>query len=157
LKSEKGCGTTAELWLPCSVALVAEPTAPAAIAAPASVRPLAVLLVDDDILVLHSAAAMLEDLGHGVISANSGEQALRLLEQHPEVDLLITDQAMPRMTGAELAAAAQTMRPQLPIVVASGYAELPGGSDSSLTRLAKPFTQTELTDAIRQAIRACGQ
>ena len=71
--------------------------------------------------------------------------------------MVITDQAMPRMTGAELAAAARTMRPQLPIVVASGYAELPGGSDSSLTRLAKPFTQTELTDAIRQAIRACGQ
>jgi PAS domain S-box-containing protein len=157
LKSEKARGTTAELWLPCSVALVAEPTAPAAIAAPASVRPLAVLLVDDDILVLHSAAAMLEDLGHGVISANSGEQALRLLEQHPEVDMVITDQAMPRMTGAELAAAARSMRPQLPIVVASGYAELPGGSDSSLTRLAKPFTQHELTDAIRQAIRACGQ
>ena len=157
LKSEKGHGTTAELWLPCSEAAVAEPTAPAAIAAPASVRPLAVLLVDDDVLVLHSAAAMLEDLGHGVISANSGEQALRLLEQHPEVDMVITDQAMPRMTGAELAAAARTMRPQLPIVVASGYAELPGGSDSSLTRLAKPFTQTELTDAIRQAIRACGQ
>ena len=100
---------------------------------------------------------MLEDLGHGVISAHSGEQALRLLEQHPEVDVLITDQAMPRMTGAELAAAAQTMRPQLPIIVASGYAELPGGSDSGLTRLAKPFTQRELTDAIRQAIRACGQ
>jgi FixJ family two-component response regulator len=49
------------------------------------------------------------------------------------------------------------MRPQLPIVLASGYAELPGGSDSGLTRLAKPFTQRELTDAIRQAIRACGQ
>jgi PAS domain S-box-containing protein len=157
LKSEKGCGTTAELWLPCSVAPVAEPTVPAAIAAPTSVRPLAVLLVDDDILVLHSAAAMLEDLGHRIFSANSGEQALRLLEQHPEVDLLITDQAMPRMTGAELAAAAQTLRPQLPIVVASGYAELPGDSDTSLTRLAKPFTQRELTDAIRQAIRVCGQ
>ena len=100
---------------------------------------------------------MLEDLGHGVISANSGEQALRLLEQHPEVDVLITDQAMPRMTGAELAAAAQTMRPQLPIVVASGYAELPGGSDASLTRLTKPFTQTELTDALRQALKVCEQ
>jgi CheY-like chemotaxis protein len=157
LKSEKGCGTTAELWLPCSLAPVAEPTVTAETAVPASVRPLAVLLVDDDILVLHSAAAMLEDLGHSVFSANSGEQALRLLEQHPEVDVLITDQAMPRMTGADLAAAAQSMRPQLPIVLASGYAELSGGSDSGLTRLAKPFTQRELSDAIRQAIKVCVQ
>jgi len=155
LKSEKGRGTTAELWLPCSVAPAAAPAGRAEIAAPASVRPLAVLLVDDDLLVLHSAEAMLEDLGHRVVSANSGEQALHLLEQHPDIEVLITDQAMPRMTGAELAAAAQTMRPQLPIVLASGYAELPGGSDSGLTRLAKPFTQRELSNAIRQAIQVC--
>jgi hypothetical protein len=152
LKSEKGRGTTAELWLPCSAAPVAEPL-PAESAAPESVLPLTVLLVDDDILVLHSTAAMLEDLGHSVFSASSGEEALRLLEQHPDADLLITDQAMPRMTGAELAAAAQAVHPQLPIVLASGYAEMSGGADSGLTRLAKPFTQRELSAAMQRAIK----
>jgi CheY-like chemotaxis protein len=151
LKSEKGRGTTAELWLPCSAAPVAEPP-PAEIAAPESVLPLTVLLVDDDILVLRSAAAMLEDLGHRVFSANSGEEALRLLEQHPEADVLITDQSMPRMTGAELAAAAQSVHPQLPIVLASGYAELSGDGDFGLTRLAKPFTQRELSAAMQRAL-----
>ena len=157
LKSEPGRGTTAELWLPCSLAPAVAPAVPAHIAAPASVRPLAVLLVDDDLLVLNSAEAMLEDLGHRVFSANSGEQALHLLEQHPEIEVLITDQAMPRMTGAELATAAQTVRARLPIVLASGYAELPGGSDSGLTRLAKPFTQRELSNAVRQALKVCEQ
>ena len=151
LKSEKGQGTTAELWLPCSPAPVAEPTAPTMPAAAGSVRPLTVLLVDDDMLVLHSAAAMLEDLGHRVLGANSGEHALTLLGQHPEVDVMITDHAMPRMTGAELAAAAQTTYPRLPIVLATGYAELSGGSVAGLPRLAKPFTQKELSDALVQA------
>ena len=154
LKSEKGRGTTAELWLPCSPAPVAEPTAPAVPAVAACLRPLTVLLVDDDMLVLHSAAAMLEDLGHRVLSANSGEQALTLLAQHPDVDVLITDHAMPRMTGAELAATARTIYSRLPIVLATGYAELSGGSVASLTRLAKPFTQKELSDAMGQAIEA---
>jgi PAS domain S-box-containing protein len=152
LKSELGRGTTAELWLPCSPASIVEPTAPTVPVATASVLPLTVLLVDDDMLVLHSAAAMLEDLGHHVLSANSGEQALTLLGQHPEVDVMITDHAMPRMTGAELAAAAQVIYPQLPIVLATGYAELSGGSVAGLSRLAKPFTQKELSGAMVQAI-----
>ena len=152
LKSEKGRGTTAELWLPCSPASMAEPAAPMVPAAAASVRPLTVLLVDDDMLVLHSAAAMLEDLGHRVLSANSGEQALTLLGQHPDVEVMITDHAMPRMTGAELAAAAQRSYPRLPIVLATGYAELSGTVVASLARLAKPFTQKELSDSMVRAI-----
>jgi len=108
LKSEKGRGTTAELWLPCAPAAVpAAPTPPAPAARP-GVRPLAVMVVDDDSLVLHSTAAMLEDLGHRVFQATSGKQALSLLAQHPEVEVLITDHAMPSMTGAELATAVKT-------------------------------------------------
>jgi CheY-like chemotaxis protein len=59
------------------------------------VCPRVVLLVDDDTLVLNSAAALLEDLGHRVLQANSGMQALSLLAQHPEVEVLVTDHAMP--------------------------------------------------------------
>jgi CheY-like chemotaxis protein len=109
-----------------------------ALVAPASVRPLAVMVVDDDTFVLHSTAAMLEDLGHRVFQATSGEQALSLLGQHPEVDVLITDHAMPNMTGAELATMVQTISPSLPVVLATGYAELPIDLAPALTRLAKP-------------------
>ena len=151
LKSEKGRGTTAEIWLPRAPDSVpARPTSSAPMAQP-NVRPLAVMVVDDDTLVLHSAAAMLEDLGHRVFQATSGEQALSLLGQHPEVAMLITDHAMPNMTGAELATEVQRRCPSLPIVLATGYAELPIELAPALTRLAKPFTQQELENAIAQA------
>jgi signal transduction histidine kinase/CheY-like chemotaxis protein len=151
LKSEKGRGTIAEIWLPRAPDPV--PTRPTAAApvAQATVRPLAVMVVDDDTLVLHSTAAMLEDLGHRAFQATSGEQALSVLGQHPEVELLITDHVMPNMTGAELATRVQTSSPSLPIVLATGYAELPIDLVPALTRLAKPFTQQELANVISQA------
>jgi PAS domain S-box-containing protein len=151
LKSEKGRGTTAEIWLPCALAA---PVARRSLATPAegSARPLTVMLVDDDSLVLNSAAAMLEDLGHQVLQATSGEQALNLLGEHRSVDVVITDHAMPAMTGAELASTIQRQFPGLPMVLATGYAELPPGVAASLTRLAKPFTQGELEGAMLRAI-----
>jgi PAS domain S-box-containing protein len=151
LKSEKGRGTTAEIWLPCASAAAAETPAPTASIPEASVGARVVMVVDDDTLVLHSATAMLEDLGHQVLEASSGQQALNLLAQHPEVEVLITDHAMPNMTGAELVATVQRISPSLPIVLASGYAELPPGLAPGLARLPKPFTQHELESAISQA------
>jgi PAS domain S-box-containing protein len=151
LKSEKGQGTTAEIWLPCAPVVAAEPPASSEPIPTASVGSRVVMVVDDDTLVLNSAAAMLEDLGHRVFEATSGQQALSLLAQHPEVDVLITDHAMPNMTGAELVATVQKISPSLPIVLASGYAELPLGLATGLTRLPKPFTQNELANAISRA------
>jgi PAS domain S-box-containing protein len=154
LKSAKGQGTTAEIWLRCATAgNVYADAAPLSSAEP-NAQPRVILLVDDDTLVLHSAAAMLEDLGHRVLQASSGKHALNLLAQHPDIELLITDHAMPSMTGAELAATVQTNFPSLPIVLATGYAELPAGAASTLTRLAKPFTQGELDNAILRATRS---
>jgi CheY-like chemotaxis protein len=152
LKSEKGRGTTAEIWLPCAQAVAAEPPLPSVSIAEQRLEARVVMVVDDDTLVLHSAAAMLEDLGHRVIEATSGKQALSLLAQHPEIEVLITDHAMPNMTGAELVAAVRGIYPSLPVVLATGYAELPLGVAHNLTRLAKPFTQHELENAIAQAI-----
>jgi PAS domain S-box-containing protein len=154
LKSEKGRGTTAEIWLPCAPAAAADPPVRPVVMAEPIVKTRVVLVVDDDVLVLHSAAAMLEDLGHRVFQATSGHDALKLLAQHPEVEVLITDHAMPNMTGAELAEKVQTISPSLPIVLATGYAELPAGLAATLTRLAKPFTQRELEYAIGQAGRS---
>jgi PAS domain S-box-containing protein len=154
LKSEQGSGTTAEIWLPCAPAAKAATAIPELHLPQASTRPRVIVIVDDDTLVLHSAAAMLEDLGHRVIQASSGQQALNLIDEHPEVEILITDHAMPSMTGAELAAAAQLKSPSLPVVLATGYAEIPPGVASSLIRLAKPFTQRELQNAVLKATRS---
>ncbi|HZZ89808.1 MAG TPA: response regulator [Caulobacteraceae bacterium] len=111
-----------------------------------------VLLVDDDILVSNGTAAMLEDLGHEVIEAGSAARALSLLEETPGIDLVITDHAMPEMTGVEFAKVVRQRYPKLPIVLATGYAELPAGagSDLGLTRLSKPFLQRDLALAIAQ-------
>ncbi len=151
LKSRKGDGTTAEIWLP-----VAKPAKPAekerAITGGASqTRPLVVLAVDDDGLVLMNTTVMLQEMGHKVLEATSGNQALDILREQ-SVDLVITDHAMPKMTGAQLAAAIRAERPGLPIILATGYAELPPGSDAELPKLAKPFGQQELMQAVASAI-----
>jgi PAS domain S-box-containing protein len=153
LKSEKGQGTTAELWLPSAPDSAISRPLTSVGPAPARMPPLLVLLVDDDNLVLHSASAMLEDLGHRVLEAPSASHALKLIEAHSDVDLVITDHIMPGMSGAELADILQKRRPTLPIVIATGYAELPEGVADSFIRLPKPFSQSEVERTVRVAMR----
>jgi CheY-like chemotaxis protein len=146
LHSSPGQGTTAELWLPCADA------APDAVqGASADVRaapPSTILVVDDDLLILTSTASMLEDLGHTVIEAGSAAGALEILQARPTVDLLITDFAMPEMNGLELAAVVRDLRPDLPMLLATGYADLPAGAAPDLPRLPKPYTQDQLAEQI---------
>ena len=154
LKSRKGQGTTAELWLRAIESDTASRDGQSAAQAPGrEQRPLVVLAVDDDSLVLMNTAAMLEDLGHTVFEASSGQQALDVLRRAERIDLVVTDQAMPRMTGIQLAEAMRAERPNLPIILATGYAELPPGSDTTLPRLAKPFRQEDLAQAIAEVVR----
>jgi PAS domain S-box-containing protein len=147
MKSSRGQGTTAELWLP--VAEI-QPAAEPLVETPpsATVQPLTVMAVDDDSLVLMNTVLMLEDLGHTVLEASSGEEALRLLREGPRPDVVITDHAMPQMTGAELAKRIAEQYPEIPVVLATGYAELPGGEGAGLARLAKPFSQKQLNDVL---------
>lgn len=152
LKSEKGEGTTAELWIPVALEGVAsKPQFPSA--APVSVPRLSVLVVDDDSLVLTSTSLLLEDLGHRVLGATSGEQALRLFDQGEVIDLMITDMAMPKMSGAQLAHAVRMLKPDLPIILATGYAERLEGFAAELPRLPKPFTQMGLVAIIAQSMK----
>jgi CheY-like chemotaxis protein len=145
LISAPGEGTTAELWIPVSAALVSEQAqaAPAA-SGPSPASPKRILLVDDDVLIAMSSADMLSDLGHEVVEAHSGQEALALLDGGEIFDLLITDYSMPGMTGAELAKAVLGKRPELPILLASGYADLPAGVTLDVPRLAKPYSQDQL-------------
>ena len=106
------------------------------------------MVVDDDAIILMNTAALLEDLGHEVVEAASGEDALKQLVEHPGIDLIITDQAMPGMTGSQLIATVRSERPALPIILATGYGETPADASHSVHRLGKPFGQKELQRAV---------
>jgi CheY-like chemotaxis protein len=153
LRSRKGEGTTAELWLPVAKEQAAAAEAPASVPAePAQASgPLVILAVDDDALVLMNTAAMLEDLGHTVIEATSGREALAHMANQ-RVDLVVTDHAMPQMSGTELARVLAADWPGVPVILATGYAELPPGADMNLPKLSKPFSQDELARAVKAAL-----
>ncbi len=155
LTSEIGKGTKAELWIPAtgegSAAMEVSATETAYLAL--SNRSLRILFVDDDALISMSSVDMLEDLGHVVTSAYSGAQALEILRTDPEFDLLITDYSMPKMTGGDLAVAARALYPKLPILMATGYADLPSGLGMDLPRLAKPYFQSQLQSEIENVMR----
>ena len=121
-------------------------------AAPPPSRPLRILAVDDDALVLVNVAAMLEDLGHTVTTASSAKEALRSIAEHP-VDVVITDYAMPRRTGLELSHDIAARWPDLPVIITSGFAELLPDADFALPRLAKPYSQADLARALHAATR----
>jgi CheY-like chemotaxis protein len=154
LKSEKNHGTTAELWLPSAAGATVGKPAVLDERPPVAERPLFVLAVDDDSLVLRNTAAMLEDLGHRVLQAASASEALALLDEHAGIELLITDHAMPGVSGAELAESLKNRSHQIPIIIATGFAELPEGFANNLTRLPKPFSQRDLELAVSVAMRS---
>lgn len=155
LRSQPGVGTTAEIWLPAAEARddAAEPQA--AQDGTARCEPTTgsarILTVDDDDLVRATTAEMLEDLGYQVVQARSGSEALRVLNERT-FDLMITDHAMPHMTGAQLIGRVRERWPSLPIVMATGYAELPAGVRLDVRRLAKPYSQASLADAVTSVL-----
>ncbi|MCJ9668736.1 MULTISPECIES: response regulator [unclassified Neorhizobium] len=156
LSSVKGEGTTVSLWLP--IAEDIGGTAPSPEAAPQDAAPnmpnaLTVLVVDDDALVSMGTSAMLEDLGHVTTEAPSAAAALEILNSGRRFDLVITDHAMPGMTGAELARLIIGSYPGLPVILASGYVELHEDHGlSDLLRMTKPFTQEQLQTAVHRAV-----
>jgi signal transduction histidine kinase len=152
--SAPGVGTTVELWLPRAntdaVSLVRSADRPQPAAATASWR---VLIVDDDLLVLTGTAALIEDLGHVAIEVPSASEALAVLASGASVDVIVTDHAMPNMTGLQLAHCVQEKYPGLPIVLATGYAELPADpAEFGIVKLAKPCSQTEIAAAMQTAM-----
>ena len=152
LESDVGVGTRAHLWLPAGGAAAATGAEPASDAAAPAIAARTVLTVDDDGLVLMNTAALLEDLGHIVIEATSASEALELFRQRPDIGLLITDQAMPGMTGSQLIEAVRAERPELPIILASGYGETPADGVTAVVRLGKPFSQPDLQHALAAAL-----
>ncbi|HSI46637.1 MAG TPA: PAS domain S-box protein [Ideonella sp.] len=152
LHSRPGEGTVAELWLPAVSAAGGAPATGSTTVAPTS-QGLLILVVDDDELVLSSALAMLEELGHRALGAASASEALQLLRSEPGIQLLLTDHAMPHMTGAELITIARRELPDLPAILASGFAEVAiGQSPVNAPRLIKPFDLETLEASVAKAM-----
>jgi CheY-like chemotaxis protein len=155
IHSEPNAGTVVELWLPRANSI------PAAVVRALEARtqsrpetaPCKVLIVDDDSLVMTGTAAMISDLGHTPVEAHSAAEALDILGSGLKVDVVLTDHVMPIMTGLQLAGCIQEKFPGLPIILATGYAELPvDPATLGIARLAKPCTQLEIAAAIHAAV-----
>jgi PAS domain S-box-containing protein len=147
LAREPGRGTRVEIWLPQSTIAPTPKPPPEALIEP--IDPVTVLVVDDDGLVLGNTIALLEDLGHIAIPAVSAEDAIAALERG-HVDLVLTDYAMPRKTGLDLAREIEVRWPGLRVVLASGYAEMPENPGPRLPRIAKPYGQQELSRLLHE-------
>jgi CheY-like chemotaxis protein len=148
LKSKPGQGTTVQIYLPVAALETETKSEPAEATPYRTIRRLRIVSVDDDPLVSFNTSAMLEELGHTVFVAASGARALEILRHEALIDLLITDQAMPGMTGSELAATIHTERPGLPVIIATGFAELAKDVGAKFATLSKPFQQRDLADVI---------
>ena len=153
IESREGVGTTVKVFLPrTSAPRQPEPASAASSGSAESNSQHCILLVDDDHSVREVTAQMLEDLGFTVIAADSGDDALQLLTQGAEVDLLLADFAMPGMNGGELARAVRVRHPELPVVFVTGYAELCELGLEGYSIIQKPFREEQLANKLHLAL-----
>jgi CheY-like chemotaxis protein len=151
LRSEIAKGTTAELWLQRAGMLIDREKRLPPDPVPHREK-LWVLVVDDDPLVLDSVRAMLDELGHRVEIASSGEKALLVVRNQPKLDAVLTDYGMPEMSGVQLAHALRSVRSMLPVLLMTGFAELPAELAQEFTILKKPFRLSDLSAALTRLI-----
>jgi nitrogen-specific signal transduction histidine kinase/CheY-like chemotaxis protein len=161
IDSRSGVGTNVELWLPVSQA-PAQAASPSEAAMSMEAVIGTVLLVDDEELVRMSTADMLDDMGYAVVEAGSAEEAMQLLGNGLNPDLLVTDHLMPGMNGTDLARVVRSTHPAIQILIVSGYAESEG-IDADLPRLTKPFRNVDLaamlsrsTSEVQKEAGTCG-
>ncbi len=158
LSSELGVGTTAELWLPRAPegASVEDKVPLRQTQHRSAPRTLRILLVDDHEGVRSTTAAVLADLGHEVIEAASGTDALSTLKSGDcAFDLMISDYAMPQLSGTDFLRHAREICPDVAALIITGYAEAEAINDrpEGVEVLQKPFTPSDLECAVS---RVCG-
>ena len=152
LASTLGEGSTVSLWVPVSATPDLERQQHEA----ERTRPLAaksqcILLVDDDELVRASGTSSLRRAGYDVVQAADGEEALALLDAAGPFDLMVTDYAMPGLSGLDLIDAARRRKPRMPVLMVTGYADN-GRESADVPRLQKPFLPAELVDRVQALI-----
>ncbi len=145
IASKVGLGTAIEVLLPVAQGATTE-IAPIAQKQVDIRRRGTVLLVDDEQAVRATTADMLEELGYAVVEAGSAEEAIGLFDQCP-IELIVTDYMMGGMTGMELITQLRAGKPELPILVISGYADAEGIA-ADIPRLTKPFRSADLADML---------
>ncbi|MGC2856127.1 PAS domain-containing protein [Novispirillum sp. DQ9] len=161
--STVGKGTEFTIYLPRHVGAEAAPTAPRPAAAkPADAADLTgggrILLVEDEDPVRIFAARALRNKGYTVIEARTAEGALEILDEQPHLDVLITDMVMPGMNGAELARVVRRDRPDLPVILISGYSEEAARGEitdsADMHFLPKPFSLQQLAEKVKDVTTA---
>jgi CheY-like chemotaxis protein/two-component sensor histidine kinase len=154
ISSRPGKGTVVTLWLPCARLEDVSPAPDDRMTSDmeSGSRRLRILLVDDDSLVRMNTAYMLLDLGHSVMEATSAAHALQLLESDVQFDAVVTDYAMPGMNGLDLGTKIKSLNPEMPIILATGYAETPPNATLRFPSLGKPYTQESLAEALAKAV-----
>jgi PAS domain S-box-containing protein len=154
--STKGIGTTVEIWLPADgqAASASEAKSLPEDRDRGSLQGTTILAVDDDPLVLGNLVEMLEGAGCKVLAATSGDEALRVLETGADIDLLISDHAMPNMTGSELIKRAKVKSPELRAILVSGYMEDAAPDGAGFWKLEKPFSQQRLEQVFAEILQS---
>ncbi len=161
IDSTLGQGTMVELWLPRAAGVEAAEATAGPVPArehERTTRPLRILLVDDHDAVRETTEAILRDLGHAVETACDGPAMLRRIAAAPaECDLIITDYAMPLMSGCEMLKQVRGILPEIPAIIISGYADDQALADAppGVAVLRKPFTLGQMGEAI-SALTAAG-
>ncbi|CAN0430990.1 unnamed protein product [Phaeothamnion confervicola] len=154
VRSQKGEGTTFELYFPAVAASV--PISPAAASAPLKGSGQRILFVDDEEPLGKLGKRLLERLGYKVDVETRPKSALENVRSHPEAyDLVITDLTMPEMLGTALAEQLLTIRPDLPIIMATGYSDLTQENIQAIgirELLPKPVSVETLTQAIQRCL-----
>jgi signal transduction histidine kinase len=155
IESRPGEGTTVRLMLP----IAAPPPSEVPVEVdsmptgrPTKTGPVSLLYVEDDSLVSLATVDLLEGAGYAVHAAPDASRALDLLDQHPEIDIMVTDIGLPGMDGHELAAEARRRRPDLKLVFLTGYdrsGAIGEPADQRTRHLGKPYLDSELFEALR--------
>ena len=159
IESELGNGTCVTIWLPRAPetsALLGNGVTHRDATGDAAPRPRNILLVDDHEGVRVATAALLSDLGHQVTTAADGAEVAELRQQDlAKIDLVVSDYAMPLVSGVEVVRRLRVDKPHLPAVIITGYAEtdVVNGVPDGVVILTKPFTPTRLLEAIAAADR----
>jgi PAS domain S-box-containing protein len=154
--SEPGHGTTVKIYLARLDAAATEPLAPPRAMATTAGESRTVLVVEDEPGVRAFTTEALTELGYTVLEARDGAAALRVIEAHPEIDLLFTDVVMPDMNGRKLADEARIRRPDLKVLFTTGYTRNAvvhnGVLDKGVALIGKPFTIAALADKVREVL-----
>ncbi len=152
VESTLGEGTRVQMWFPLEEQFELATAPPDDVETPRPVVPRRVLVVEDDVEVRRVIVDSLVSFGHTVTSAENGIDGLACLRAETP-DVMIVDYAMPGMTGAEVIASARLMLPDLPIVLATGYADMVevGRLLPTKSVLFKPFDVASLLRAVDEA------